>query len=120
MAYGAAGPMLLPAALELLHVARIVIPPHPGLFSAIGLLSTDLVYYESQSAYVVLTPRQPRRRIEEIFQQMERALRERIGRQADGVDGAPQLRRPAARPELGDAVRRGAATARSPRRPCQR
>ena len=54
MAYGAAGPMLLPATLELLRVKRLVVPPHPGLFSALGLLSTDLVYYDSRSAYVVL------------------------------------------------------------------
>ena len=56
VAYGAAGPMLLPAALELLRVQRVVVPPHPGLFSALGLLSTDLVYYDSRSAYVVLAP----------------------------------------------------------------
>src|SRR5689334_5470728 len=56
VAYGAAGPMLLPAALELLHVKRLVIPPHPGLSSALGLLSGDLVYYDSRSAYVLLTP----------------------------------------------------------------
>ena len=54
VAYGAAGPMLLPAALELLRVKRLVVPPHPGLFSALGLLSTDLVYYDSRSAYVLL------------------------------------------------------------------
>ena len=30
VAYGAAGPMLLPAALDLLHVRRVVVPPHPG------------------------------------------------------------------------------------------
>src|SRR5947209_3191924 len=41
LAYGAAGPMLLPAALEQLHVKRVVIPPHPGLFSALGLLASD-------------------------------------------------------------------------------
>jgi N-methylhydantoinase A len=84
VAYGAAGPMLLPAALDLLQVARIVIPPHPGLFSAMGLLSTDLVYYESRSAYVVLSP-DSAAQVEEGYQQMERALRERVGAAADGV-----------------------------------
>ena len=48
--------MLLPAALDLLHVRRVVVPPHPGNFSALGLLSTDLVYYDSRSAYVLLLP----------------------------------------------------------------
>jgi N-methylhydantoinase A len=84
VAYGAAGPMLLPAALDLLQVARIVIPPHPGLFSAMGLLSTDLVYYESRSAYVVLSPDNAAQ-VEDGYQQMERALRERVGAAADGV-----------------------------------
>jgi N-methylhydantoinase A len=77
VAYGAAGPMLLPAALELLHVARVIVPPHPGLFSAMGLLSTDLVHYESRSAYVVLSP-QTAEQVEEGYREMEQALRERV------------------------------------------
>jgi N-methylhydantoinase A len=84
VAYGAAGPMLLPAALDLLQVARIVVPPHPGLFSAMGLLSTDLVYYESRSAYVVLSP-DSAAQVEDGYRQMERELRERVGAAADGV-----------------------------------
>ena len=84
VAYGAAGPMLLPAALDLLQVARIVISPHPGLFSAMGMLSTYLVYYESRSAYVVLSP-DSAAQVEDGYQQMERALRERVGAAADGV-----------------------------------
>jgi N-methylhydantoinase A len=78
VAYGAAGPMLLPAALELLHVKRLVIPPHPGLFSALGLLSTDLVYYDSRSAYVMLSPDNAAR-IRAVFEEMERGLRTRAG-----------------------------------------
>jgi N-methylhydantoinase A len=84
VAYGAAGPMLLPAALELLHAKRVIVPPHPGLFSALGLLSTDLVYYESRSAYVVLAP-ESAPRISAVFEEMERRLRERVGAGANGV-----------------------------------
>jgi N-methylhydantoinase A len=84
VAYGAAGPMLLPAALDLLGVPRIVIPPHPGLFSAMGLLSTDLVYYESRSAYVILGP-ESAEQVETGYREMERALRERVGAAGDGV-----------------------------------
>jgi len=84
VAYGAAGPMLLPAALELLHARRIVVPPYPGLFSAIGLLSTDLVYYESRSAYVVLTP-EAAPQLDSVFAEMEERLRERVGAGADGL-----------------------------------
>ena len=78
IAYGAAGPMLLPAALELMHVPRVIVPPHPGLFSALGLLSSDLVYYDSRSSYVMLTPEQAPA-IAAVFEEMERRLRERAG-----------------------------------------
>jgi N-methylhydantoinase A len=78
IAYGAAGPMLLPPALDLLHARRIVVPPHPGLFSALGLLSADLVYYDSRSAYVVLTP-DAAGSIAAVFDEMESALRSRGG-----------------------------------------
>jgi N-methylhydantoinase A len=85
VAYGAAGPMLLPAALELLHVKRLIVPPHPGLFSALGLLSTDLVYYDSRSAYVLLTP-EAAPTVAAVFEEMERGLRERAGFGANGVE----------------------------------
>jgi N-methylhydantoinase A len=84
VAYGAAGPMLLPAALDLLRVKRLVVPPHPGLFSALGLLSTDLVYYDSRSAYVVLAP-ETAPLVASVFDEMERGLRERAGIGDDGV-----------------------------------
>jgi N-methylhydantoinase A len=84
VAYGAAGPMLLPAALDLLRVKRLVVPPHPGLFSALGLLSTDLVYYDSRSAYVVLAP-DTAPLVASVFDEMERGLRERAGVGDDGV-----------------------------------
>jgi N-methylhydantoinase A len=84
VAYGAAGPMLLPATLEILRVKRLVVPPHPGLFSALGLLSTDLVYYDSRSAYVVLSP-EAAPRVSAVFEDLERRLRERAGVGANGV-----------------------------------
>ena len=110
IAYGAAGPMLLPAALEQMHVRRDRVPPHPGLFSALGLLSSDLVYYDSRSAYVMLTPEQAPQ-IAAVFEEMERAPARALGHAAGRRQRPPQLRRPPLRPELGDAVRRGAAGA---------
>ncbi|OZC59761.1 5-oxoprolinase [Rhodococcus sp. 06-621-2] len=78
MSYGAAGPMLLPAVLDLLPLESVVIPPHPGLFSAIGLLSTDQVFYDSRSAYVVLDADNADT-ISQVFDDMEHALRARLG-----------------------------------------
>ena len=119
VAYGAAGPMLLPAALDLLQVARIVIPPHPGLFSAMGLLSTDLVYYESRSAYVVLSP-DSAAQVEDGYQQMERALRERVGAAADGRRRRAAASTGACSARAGRRRSSRSATSRSPPRRCPR
>src|SRR5262249_3615515 len=62
----------------------VVVPPHPGLFSALGLVATDLVYYDSQSAYMLLTP-DAGPRISEIFDAMEQRLRDRTPAGTDGV-----------------------------------
>jgi len=84
MAYGAAGGMLLPAALDLLPLKEVIVPPHPGLFSAIGLLSTDQVYYESESAYVVFGP-DGIDDVAAVYERMEASLRARLGAAAEGL-----------------------------------
>ena len=84
MAYGAAGGMLLPAALDLLRAKRVVVPPHPGLFSALGLLSTDRVYSDSRSAYMVLSPERAGQ-IESVFERIEAGLRTRVGTEAENA-----------------------------------
>ena len=42
IAFGGAGPLHAGPLAELLGTPTVVIPPHPGLLSALGLLSTDL------------------------------------------------------------------------------
>jgi N-methylhydantoinase A len=76
--------MLLPAALDLLRVRRVVVPTHPGLFSALGLLSTDRVFYESRSSYTVLSP-ETAPAIAAAFEELERRLRERARSHPAGV-----------------------------------
>ncbi len=82
MAFGAAGPLVLPALADLVHVKSVIVPPHPGLFSALGLLSADQVYALSQSAYKVLTPASAPA-IARIYEQMETRLRARLGQYPD-------------------------------------
>lgn len=77
IAYGAAGPMLLPAALEYVKAKEIVVPPHPGLFSALGLVSSDLVYASSKSAYRILDP-EVAEELTTIYREMEDDLRSSI------------------------------------------
>jgi N-methylhydantoinase A len=78
VAYGAAGPMLLPSLLDKVRLRQVIVPPYPGLFSAIGLLSTELVYSDSRSAYIRLVP-DAAEEIDSIFRVMEQQLLERIG-----------------------------------------
>jgi N-methylhydantoinase A len=77
MAYGAAGPMMLPAVLDVVNCKQVVVPPYPGLFSALGLLSTDQVFTANRSSYTILTP-ESAAEIDRLFREMETQLRERI------------------------------------------
>jgi N-methylhydantoinase A len=85
LAFGAAGPMMLPALLDETRVRRVIVPPHPGLFSALGLLSSDLVYADSRSNYQVLGP-DTAGQIDALFSQMEQGLRDELGDGAEGVE----------------------------------
>ena len=78
MAFGAAGPLLLPALADLIHVRSVIVPPHPGLFSALGLLSADQAYSSSQSAYTVLNEGNATA-IDEVYSALEKKLKQRLG-----------------------------------------
>jgi N-methylhydantoinase A len=87
VAFGAAGPMLLAGVLELTGARRLIVPPYPGLFSALGLLSTDLVFADSHSRYLMMTPENAGE-IDGLLNQMEAQLRERLE-----SDGEVEVRR---------------------------
>jgi N-methylhydantoinase A len=76
--------MLLPALLELIPLRRVIVPPHPGLFSALGLVSSDLVYSDHRSSYKVLTANAAPA-IDEVFGAMEEGLLARAGAVAGDV-----------------------------------
>lgn len=77
MAFGAAGPMMLPSVLEPTHVDRVIVPPFPGHFSALGLLSGDLVYADSRTLYAPLDETSADA-IEDVLATLAARLRERI------------------------------------------
>ncbi len=85
VAFGAAGPMLLPACLDLVHARDVIVPPHPGLFSALGLVSSDQVYGDSRSSYVMLG-HDAAESIDRIYTQMEEKLRERFDDSKSNVE----------------------------------
>ena len=85
VAFGAAGPMLLPAVLEHVHAAEVLVPPYPGLFSALGLVSSEQTFSDSRSAYRVLLS-DIADEINHVFEDMEAQLRRRLeGRHANPV-----------------------------------
>jgi len=77
VAFGAAGPMLLPAVLDKFQAAEVIVPPHPGLFSALGLVSSEQTYSDSRSAYRVLDA-SAAAEIDAVFNEMEEKLRARF------------------------------------------
>ncbi len=77
IAYGAAGGMLLPATLSQLHCRQVIVPPYPGLFSALGLLSASQVFMVTSSAYLMLGP-DTAPRIDAIFSGLEEQLGEQL------------------------------------------
>jgi len=82
VAFGAAGPMLIPAALDFVPAARVIVPPFPGFFSALGLLSSELVFSESRSVYTLLS-NDATSKINEIYNKMERELKANVA--TDGL-----------------------------------
>lgn len=84
VAYGAAGPMMLPALLEEMQFKSVIVPPHPGLFSALGLVSADQVHAESRSSYAILTA-DAAARIDDIYSAMEESMKETLGEGAEAA-----------------------------------
>jgi N-methylhydantoinase A len=94
--YGGMGPMMSALAAEDLKIRRVVIPPYPGLFSALGLLVSDLkrIYRETNLMQV---DEHASRRVAASFERMrERAVEEftRLGRDRDELvfDHALEMR----------------------------
>lgn len=77
LAYGAAGPMMLPSVLDVVHAREIIVPPHPGLFSALGLVSSDRVIADSQSAYTMIDSSNIAA-IGAVYESMEARLRQML------------------------------------------
>jgi N-methylhydantoinase A len=83
-AYGAAGPMLLPAILDTVRVRSVVVPPHAGLFSALGLLSGDRVFTDSRTVYATLDVNVAPT-LDRVYRELEQGLRERLGSDIEGL-----------------------------------
>ena len=61
IAFGGSGPAHAAGLARDLDIARIVVPPHPGLFSALGLLAADVEQLYTRSALTELLRLDPAR-----------------------------------------------------------
>jgi N-methylhydantoinase A len=70
VAFGGAGPMHACALAEELEINRIILPPNPGMFSALGLLTSDL-FHDYSSPVLSISENVVPDEIEELYQRME-------------------------------------------------
>ncbi|MFC3230148.1 hydantoinase/oxoprolinase family protein [Marinibaculum pumilum] len=94
--YGGMGPMMSALAAEDLKIKRVVIPPHPGLFSALGLLVSDLKRIYRETNLMKVDADAPARVAASFERMRERAVEEftRLGRHRDELvfDHALEMR----------------------------
>jgi len=76
-AYGGMGPVVAALVAEDLGIRRVVIPPLPGLFSALGLLVADLKREYRETGFLPVGADAPDR-IEEAFARMEAEARQEL------------------------------------------
>jgi len=81
--FGGAGPLHAAGVANMLGVKRVLIPPFPGITSAMGLLTTDLQYDSLRTAFEVKGS-VDRDRLTGLFDDMETELRALFAK--DGVD----------------------------------
>ena len=70
MAFGGAGPLLATALASELEMVEVIIPPAPGAFSALGLVTTDLRRDYSRTLYVDLASIDPTE-VQQAFEGIE-------------------------------------------------
>ncbi len=79
IAFGGAGPMHALAMAEEIGIPRVLVPRHPGNFSALGLLAADIKHDDVRTRVGLLGERLPALR--QAFAEMETAARQQLERE---------------------------------------
>jgi N-methylhydantoinase A/oxoprolinase/acetone carboxylase beta subunit len=82
VAFGGAGPLHAADVAESLEIPEVLVPPHPGITSAMGLLTTDLKYDGIRTQFM-LSSELDTGKLNADFGVLEQSIREQLG--ADGV-----------------------------------
>lgn len=91
MAFGGAGPMHAAELAQQIGISTVIVPPHPGLFSSLGLLMTDF-RYAFVRGFIRTVTEGSEGFVEGIFEEMEREALRRIEARGRSVEGAGVLR----------------------------
>jgi N-methylhydantoinase A len=84
IAFGGAGPMHASALADEMGIARVLVPRHPGNFSALGLLASDIKHDDVRTRVGTLAERA--RQLEDVFAEMETAAVRRLDLEGFGPD----------------------------------
>jgi N-methylhydantoinase A len=93
VAFGGAGPLHAAEVAESLGIPEVIVPPHPGITSASGLLTSDLKYDQMQTVFMVQGA-VDEDRLNDGLEQLEAELRgwlERDGVAAEDIEVARML-----------------------------
>jgi N-methylhydantoinase A len=85
VAFGGAGPLHAAEVAESLSIPEVLVPPYPGITSAIGLLTSDLKYDQMRTVFMVEGSIDSAR-IDRELAELEQELRARL--EADGIPAA--------------------------------
>ncbi|MFP8891893.1 hydantoinase/oxoprolinase family protein [Natrialbaceae archaeon A-CW2] len=77
ISYGGAGPMVIPLLAREMNVKEVVIPQAPGVFSAWGMLMSDVVYDLSRT-HIRLLENTSIDEIDSVFEQLETQAKETL------------------------------------------
>lgn len=83
IAFGGAGPLYAPFMMDSLGMSQIVVPRHPGVFAAQGLLMSDIRHSTQRSFFRSVTDT-PADEAAALFQQLRSFLEEQLA--ADGIE----------------------------------
>ena len=85
VAFGGAGPLHAAEVAESLTIPEVLVPPHPGITSAMGLLTTDLKYDLTRTEFM-LNAQLDLDKLNRDYADLEHEVREQL--RADGIDDA--------------------------------
>jgi N-methylhydantoinase A len=90
IAFGGAGPMHALAMAEEIGIPRVLVPRHPGNFSALGLLAADIKHDDVRTRVGLLGERLPA--LTAAFLEMETAARQQLEREGFAAEQQRLLR----------------------------